>query len=203
MTHTLNRRGLSEERPGEEFVVLCMVHQKDKARKTEAMREMARAVLKYKPDNIIGAPLGLEGKGIEGICVQAGIVTAVFNDRDRVNELVEEIKSKKLGISVVLSGLFNDVREICKAVDLKEHTYNISLGIFGQTDQLPDEETLEITTQCGHSLVSPNLIKDIVRKIKKGKMTSSEGARLLVKPCVCGIVNPERVQRTLDRMAKQ
>jgi hypothetical protein len=200
MTHTLNRRGLSETRSGEEIVVLCMVHQKEKGQKTEAMRKIAKTVLKYSPDNIIGAPLCLKEEAIEDLCVRAGIVTAVFNKKSDVLKMVEEIKSERIGISVVLSGLFKDVREICSTTNLREHTYNISLGVFGKTGKVPDEKILEITTQCGHALISPLLVKDIVKKIKKGKMTLAEGTNFLTKPCVCGIVNPKRTQRVLEEL---
>lgn len=200
MTHTLNRRGLSEERPGEEIVFLSMVHQKEKQQKLENMRELAITVLKYKPDNIIGAPVGLKDEDIVTLCSRAGIVTAVFNNKDDVLNLVREIKSKKLGISVVLSGLFGDVRGLCKATELKEHTHHISLGIFGRKEKLPDDQTLEITTQCGHALISPHHVEHVVKQINKGKMTYAEGAGLLIKPCVCGIGNVLRTERILGEM---
>jgi hypothetical protein len=201
MTHTLNRRGLSEERPGEEIVFLCMIPAGERGKKSEEMLEMANTVLKYAPDNIIGAPIGLDEEGVRSLAKRGTIITAVFTNKDDVQKLIEEIKSKRLGISVVLSGLFQDVHEICDNNGLKEHTHNISLGIFGKTDRLPDEETLEIVTQCGHALISPHYVKQIVRKIRKGKMTSEEGARLLIKPCVCGIGNPQRIKTSLDLMA--
>ena len=203
MTHTLNRKGLSENRPGEEIVVLCMVTQSEKPKKKEAMKQMVKTILKYRPDNIIGAPLGLNEEEIIGLCSQVCVVTAVFNRKEDVRRLVEDIKTQHLGISVVLSGLFSDVREICEANDLKEHTYNISLGVFGKTENLPAEKVLEITTQCGHGLISPNLAENVLKQIRKGKMTSVEAARLLIKPCVCGIGNPERITRLLNEMAKQ
>ncbi|MBW2142729.1 MAG: hypothetical protein JRG97_17060 [Deltaproteobacteria bacterium] len=203
MTHTLNRRGLSEDRPNDEIVILCMAQQKQKAQKQKALEEMARAILKYKPDNILGLPAGASEEAIITTAGRIGIITAVFNNNDDVKKVVAEIKSKKLGVSVVLSGLFTDVRGICSANKMKEHTYNISLGVFGKTDKLPDDKTLEITTQCGHALISPYLVQDIVKKIKKGKMTGAEGAELLVKPCVCGIGNPKRIEIILDGMAEK
>jgi hypothetical protein len=115
--------------------------------------------------------------------------------------LVKDIKSQQLGVSVVLSGLFSDVRDICNSADLTEHTLNISLGIHGRTERVPDEKTLEIVTQCGHSLISPHLVEAVVKKIRKGKMTADEGALMLVKPCACGIGNPGRVAETLAEMA--
>ena len=202
MTHTLNRRGLSKSRPGEEIVVLCMAYRERKAEKMQEMQEHARTVLKYEPDNFIGKPFGLEPEQIEAMAPMTGVITAVFNDRETVRKLVEEIKSKKLGISVVLSGLFTDVHDICNCAGLKEHTHHLSLGIFGKKDRLPDEKTLEIMTQCGHSLISQHLVDAVAKKIKKGKMTCEEGAHLLLKPCACGIVNTERTARILGEMAE-
>jgi hypothetical protein len=200
MTHTLNRRGLSETRPGEEIVVLFMVHQGEKEKKLPGMVPIVETVLKYRPSNIIGAPMGLTEEQIRKLVPRGGVLTAVFNNPEDVRNLIAEIKEKKLGISMVLSGLFSDVRCLCQANALKEHTYNISLGIFGKTEKLPDEKTLEIVTQCGHALISPHMVKDIVKKIKRGKMTAEEGAKILIKPCVCGIGNPQRMEKLLTEM---
>lgn len=202
MTHTLHRRGLSEERPGEEIVVLFMVHRPEKARKAADMLSLLETVLKYKPANIIGAPAGLDEDQIKQWIPRGGIITAVFNNLEDVEKIIAEVKEKKTGISMVVSGLFSDVRCLCRANGLKEHTYNISLGIFGRTDKLPEEKTLSIVTQCGHGLVSPRLVEDVLKKIRRGKMTPAEGAQLLTRPCVCGIVNPQRTERILTEMAE-
>jgi hypothetical protein len=201
MTHTLNRRGLSETRTGEEMVVLFMVQRQEKDQKLSGMVPILETVLKYKPANIIGAPMGLTEEQIMKLVPRGGIVTAVFNNQEDVRKIIAEIKEKKLGISMVLSGLFSDVRCLCQATELKEHTYNISLGIFGKTKKLSDEKTLEIVTQCGHALISPHLVQDVLKKIKRGKMTPEEGAKVLIKPCVCGIGNPQRIEKLLENIA--
>jgi len=72
-------------------------------------------------------PAGASEEAIITTAGRIGIITAVFNNNDDVKKVVAEIKSKKLGVSVVLSGLFTDVRGICSANKMKEHTYNISL----------------------------------------------------------------------------
>jgi hypothetical protein len=202
MTHTLNRTGLSENRPGEEIVFLAMVQRAQRGQKIEAMGEIINTVLKYKPLNILGRPGGLADERIRQVMPRAGIVTAVFNDLETVRRLVAELKEKKPGISVVLSGLFPDVRCICEEAGLREHTHNISLGVFGRTDRLPDEKTREITTQCGHALISRHYVDSVLKKIGRGKMTAEEGAAILVKPCVCGIGNPERIARLLEAMVR-
>jgi hypothetical protein len=165
------------------------------------MKKIARTVLKYGPSNFVGKPLGLDAETVEEMAPLTGVVTAVFTDKEVVWKLIEDIKSQRLGVSVVLSGLFRDVRDVCQCAGLKEHTYHISLGIFGKTGRLPDENTLEITTQCGHSLISANLVEAVVKKIKKGALTFEEGAQMLIKPCACGIGNPKRVEEILRRIA--
>jgi hypothetical protein len=202
MTHTLDRTGLSDDRPGEEIVILCMVHHKEKKEKAEGIQEIARTVLKYKPNNFIGLPLGIPEQYLIPMSSQAGIVTAVFTDKEAITNVVREIKEKALGISVVLSGLFSDVHDICEKTGLSEHTTHYTAGIFGKTERLPDHLTLEITTQCGHALVSRHYVSDIVKKIRKGKLTSEQGAELLSKPCVCGVVNKKRTAEVLERMAR-
>ena len=200
MTHTLNRTGLSEARPGEEIIILCMVRQAEKAQKMEEMKEIARAVLGHEPENVIGRPLGLDDETIEMMAPMTGIITAVFARTDDALKVVKAIKSRKPGISVVLSGLFSDVHDICDCAGLKEHTHHISLGIHGKTERLPDSKTMEITTQCGHSLIASNLVAALLKKIRKGKMTAEEAAMLLAKPCACGIVNTKRVKEILEGM---
>jgi hypothetical protein len=59
---------------------------------------------------------------------------------------------------------------------------------------------MEITTQCGHALISPHLVAAVVKKIRKGKMTVEEAARMLIKPCACGIGNTTRIERLLGEM---
>jgi len=202
MTHTLNRTGLTDKVPGEEFIFLCMVNQHEKEQKADAMKKIAETVFKYKPDNFIGLPMGFTKDDVISLAPTTGIVTAVFNSQDDLLELVRDIASQDLGISVVISGLFSDINSICCSSDLKEHTFNISLGIFGKTENLPDNKTLEITSQCGHGLISPHLVKHIAKRINKGKMTTDEGAQMLFKPCVCGIGNPKRIQKILGEIIK-
>ena len=200
MTHTLNRLGLSDKSPEEEFVFLCMVNQHEKYLKADAMKKIAETVFQYNPDNFIGAPNGFTKDDVINLAPATGIVTAVFNNKDDLLELVKDIASQDLGVSVVISGLFTDINSVCCSSGLKEHTFHISLGFFGNTENLPDSKTLEITTQCGHGLISPNLVKHIAKKISKGKMTTDEGAQMLIKPCVCGIGNQKRITKILKQM---
>ncbi|MBN1381842.1 MAG: hypothetical protein JXA41_09225 [Deltaproteobacteria bacterium] len=203
MTHTLNRRGLDNGRPGEEICVLSMIHYQDRNEETaEAMRELARTIIAYGPNNIMGSSVGATPEQIIESAAASGVITAVFTDKDTVGRLVREIKTKDPGISVVLSGLFSDIHDICEYAGLTEHTSNYAVGISGNAALLPDHITLEIATQCGHGLVSRHYIQHVACRIAEGKMTAREGAELLSKPCVCGIVNKKRTEEILLKMAE-
>ena len=56
---------------------------------------------------------------------------------------------------------------------------------------------------CGHGMVSVNLIKKAVEKVKNGKLTSEKAAENLFKPCMCGIFNPHRAAKLLERLAEE
>lgn len=202
MTHSLHRKGLSVGKPGEEMVVLCMVHSEQKKDGADDLVRAAEILLNHSPANFIGSPLGFSDEDVISWVPGGGIFTAVYTDFQEVVEVVSEIRSEDLDISVTLSGLFDDVHKICSNTGLTEHTYNCSLGIHGEKEKLPDEKILEITTQCGHGLVSSSYVKHIAKKIEDGKMTISEGAKKITKPCVCGIVNPKRTEKILREIVQ-
>ncbi|MBA3029773.1 MAG: hypothetical protein FP816_13340 [Desulfobacteraceae bacterium] len=200
MTHTLNRTGLASPESSNEFIFLCMIPAAWKGTKTAEMVEICDILLKHKPDNMIGIPAGLDEEGLRKMAANATILTAAFNNPVSIQNAVKEVKDKNLGVSIVLSGLFDGINTLCSNIGACEHTHNISLGVFGKADRLPDESVLEITTQCGHALISSLYVEHVVKSIKKGKLTCEEGMKMLVKPCVCGIANPKRIKNSLEKM---
>jgi hypothetical protein len=128
------------------------------------------------------------------------LIHAVFKDRDVMKACLKEIKNKDLGLSVTVSGHFDEVKGACQEIGLVPHTVQYSLGVVGKTELLPDEKVLEITTMCGHAMVSPNLLLHLVKKIEAGKLTHAEAALELSRQCECGIFNPARAERLLRQM---
>ena len=100
-----------------------------------------------------------------------------------------------------VSGLIDRVRDIAAEVGLDPHTINLSLGIHGGTEHLPPAEIRQFTTMCGHAMVSPKLVEDVIRQVKTGKIDSWEGSWVLAKPCACGIYNPHRSQELLEELS--
>jgi hypothetical protein len=69
-----------------------------------------------------------------------------------------------------------------------------------RVDKLPSEEILEVNTMCGHGLVTVSLIEEMVEEVKKGKLSPAQGAEKLFRPCMCGVFNPHRAAKLLEKM---
>jgi len=138
------------------------------------------------------------------------VVTAVFTDMEKVNSLIADLKGEWLQknreagapVSVVLTGLFEDVHSSCETVGNTPHTYLHSLGFRGKVEELPGPLELEIMTMCGHGLVAMNRVRYLRERIEKGRMTAREAAEDIAKPCVCGIVNIERAEEIFEKMTR-
>ncbi len=125
---------------------------------------------------------------------------AVFDDRENLRKVIDELRQSDLGLSIVLSGVFDEVYEACEEIGLTPHTVNIALGIMGKKELLPERKILEIVTMCGHGLVSQYLAEDLVRKIKANKISVEEAAKRLGANCICGAFNTARAAEILTLM---
>ena len=130
------------------------------------------------------------------------VVEAVFDNEEIATNALKAIIKADLGLSLTISGLFEQTRECCHKAGLQMHTVNLSLGFWGKTERLPKEAVLELNTMCGHGMVAVGLIEHAIKKVKAGKWTPEEAAENLFKCCVCGIVNITRaaeIFRTLTQ----
>jgi len=124
----------------------------------------------------------------------------VFKDKKSLVACMKELKEIDQGISVVVSGLFDEVFACCQKAGIKPPLIEFALGIHGNRKKLWPPEILDFITMCGHGLVSGNLVKKMVADIKKKKITVAKAAVELAKPCLCGIFNPDRAAKLLQRM---
>ncbi len=126
-------------------------------------------------------------------------VAACFSDRRAVRSLLAKLKEADTGISIVVSGLIDEIVATAREVGLKPHTAFLSLGVHGKRALLPEERVLEMTTMCGHGQVATRLTRAVMQRVRAGKMTPEAGALLLAQPCPCGIFNMERCAEILRR----
>jgi hypothetical protein len=208
MTHTLHRMG-NPESLSRDYILLFMPSKDiNHVGSGPKLRKMLEISLKNGAIRIGDCRLGNEyyqgglDKLLENVEDRA-VVHAVFTDPAKVTAALKELKAANLGLSVVVSGLFDKVRECCKKAELTPHTVNNTLGRWGRTERLPSEEVLEINTMCGHGMVAVKLIDDTVAEIKRGKMTPRQGAERLFRPCMCGIFNMDRATELLEAMTEK
>jgi len=124
--------------------------------------------------------------------------SAIYTNYEDVKEVLKELKEADLGISVVFSGLFDKVHEACREAGTGPHTVNMSAETFGRLELLPEPKILEITTMCGHHMISPFLVKHLAKAVKMGRMTSEEASVEMAKQCTCNFFNVVRGAKLLQ-----
>jgi len=203
MTHTLHRRG-TRESLSEDYTIMMLqsVGINDEGH-IPKIQEFLRIALRYNPKNIGSVTMGgMIDKPEEVIANASKIGHAVFDNKEDLTAVLKELKEADLGISVIVGGIFENVDECLEKAGLQHHTGNFSLGIWGKTEKLPSNDVLEVTTMCGHALISPNLVRAMAKEIKAGTKTPEEAAKTLMPQCACGVFNPARAAKLLATMAK-
>jgi hypothetical protein len=202
MTHTLHRTGdLDSLR--EDFPMLTHVARgHNDIGAGERLRQMAEIARKYTDVNFGDCKVGNKFMMSPEEIMNRHTVgwQVVFKDRESLTACMKELKKKQIGISVVVSGLFDEVLDCCDRAGIKPPLVEFALGIHGNRDKLWPPEILDFVTMCGHGLVSGHLVKRMVEKIKKKKITIEKAAIELAKPCLCGAFNPDRAAKLLQKM---
>ncbi|MDD2476467.1 MAG: hypothetical protein PHI32_11195 [Dysgonamonadaceae bacterium] len=204
MTHTNHRLKRPEDQT-EEFVLLSMAAQgHNNKNAAQKLLKVLDIVVSVDPSNVADDAQGgiYSGKTIDIIkrdINDNAYIGATFTSKDQTKTVLTKLKEADLGMSVVVTGNFKEVFKMCKEVGLKPNAVNISLGIFGKKDLLPDDDVLEITTMCGHSMISPNSVKHLINRVKNGVISPEAAAKELARPCTCGIFNVDRASDLLSK----
>lgn len=206
MSHTLHRRGTAENL-SQDFIIFSMTAKGfNEVGSKGALKEFLQILAKYHPVNMGDMKTGNEfivsREEIINNVQDTSIVHGVFTDRETVSRILKELKEAELGVSVIVSGIIEETNRACQAAGIKRHTVEHSLGIRGKLSKLPEEEILEITTMCGHGMVSQHLTRQVLLDIKEGKRSINEAGQLLATPCVCGVFNPKRAEQLLEELVE-
>lgn len=205
MTHSLHRFGNHENLAGDYVVFAMSAKGMNEKGSAQAMRRFMEMALDLDPVNAGDMKTGnifthSREEILAGI-QDISIVHAVFVDEVKVSELLARVKEADLGVSVVVSGLFDRVRTAGEAGGVRQHTMECSAGVWGQVNKLPSADVMQVTTMCGHGMVAAQLVERRARDIRSGKLTAQQAARELAKLCVCGIFNPVRAEKLLLAVA--
>jgi hypothetical protein len=123
---------------------------------------------------------------------------AVYSEKEDVQNVVKELAEAELGYSVVVSGIFDEVRDICVKAGTQPHTVNMSLETHGNTSLIAEPKILEFVTMCGHSFIAPSLVKYLIERVKKGAMTAEAAAVEMGKQCTCNFFNNFRAVKMIN-----
>jgi hypothetical protein len=132
--------------------------------------------------------------GIEGHTT----VAAVFENYQDMRAFVDELRQANLGISVNISAPIADAERCCRDTGIARHSVEYSLGFCGRVDKLPDATVLELSTMCGHGMLSANFVKKMLDWVKENRRSPAEVSRAMARFCTCGVFNISRAERILD-----
>lgn len=208
MTHSLHRAGTIEDLSCDYVIIMRAEKGYNQEGSAGICKEILRLFQKHGAVNITGA----RGANYKGNILETTLDSiaeafkdgnspyCVFDTKENLESFLKDIKEKDFGLSVVVSGLYDVIKTICDRIGIVPHTTNHSLGIWGNTSLLPDGPVLEITTMCGHGMVSRYLVDDLVEQIKAGSLSIEKAGIELGKPCLCGLFNPERAEILLRKL---
>ena len=222
MTNTLHRYG-REDRLQEDFIVFAMAAKGyNEEGALEKAKAFLRAAIPFKPINMGNALvnslyrpeknlsffklyfLGRQEKTTYEDLIEEipgpGSAAVVFDSKKQAVNFVREVKKLDLGLSVNISALVDDTRDICGEVEITPHAVEYTLGFHGATDKLPDHETLSISTMCGHGMVSSHFARKMMDRVKEGRITPEAAACCMAKFCVCGVFNTSKAMKILHRV---
>jgi len=132
-----------------------------------------------------------------------GTVSAVFATKEDAEACLKEVIDADFGISVNMSTSVDNAKEAAECCGIKRHSINYSLGFNDPHDHLPNSQVLELSTMCGHGMISFNMAKKMLDMVREGRRTPKEAAETLIRFCPCGIYNPHRAKRIIEEATKE
>lgn len=217
MTHTLHRAGDAASFR-DDYVLFAMVAKgKNDEGAVEKLRTFLRICAAHKPVNMgngdlaayhpsNGARPAAEEKQdltreynsvTEGVSKPVS-VAAEFDSKEKAVAALRDVIKAGLGLSINLSTSVDQAHECCRDTGIKRHSVEYSLGFLDRHNHLPNSQVLELSTMCGHGLVSNALAEKMIAYVKENRRTPEEAAAHLACFCPCGIYNPARAKRLLE-----
>lgn len=223
MTHSNHRRGSRDSLEGDYVLFLCY----DKLGQDLKRRGSPDVIERYAPKTRTALeicarhnPVGISTTdGVTGESVRymkgwdrgskveeilnapdTSLCNAIFVSKEDLGAALKELKEADLGISVVVSGIFDDVFEGCAGMGVGPHTVNMSMGTLGRTDLMPEAPILEIVTMCGHSYISPYLVEHMIERVRDDRLSPEQAAVELGAQCTCNFFNVDRAAKLIHKL---
>ncbi len=197
MTHSLHRRGSYEELKNDFVVLGCPATGVNKAGSAPKTQEFLSICYKHGPINLgdmkTGNIYNTTMDDILASVTDGTIVQCTFDNRDKIVSLLKELKDRRPGISVIISGVTDVVQQCMHEAGLGPiHSLEYSLGTWGAIERLPDYPILKLLTMCGHAMIASDLVGKMIRDIKRGRRTIRDCCVEMAQCCTCGNFNVTR-----------
>jgi len=197
MTHSLHRRGSYEELKNDFVVLGCPATGVNKAGSAPRTQEFLSICYKHGPINLgdmkTGNIYNTTMDDILASVTDGTIVQCTFDNRDKIVALLKELKDRRPGISVIISGVTDVVYQCMDEAGLGPiHSLEYSLGTWGAIERLPDYPILKLLTMCGHAMIASDLVGKMIRDIKRGRRTIRDCCVEMAQCCTCGNFNVTR-----------
>ena len=125
-------------------------------------------------------------------------VAAVFDRYENMRAFVDALAKADIGVSINIAAPMDAAHRCCKESGLPRHSVEYSLGFRGRVEKLPEAKTLELSTMCGHGMVSAAFARKMLDWVKENRRTPAEAAAYLARFCSCGVFNTKRAERLLE-----
>ena len=197
MTHSLHRRGSYEELKNDFVVLGCPATGVNKAGSAPKTQDFLSICYKHGPINLgdmkTGNIYNTTMDDILASVTDGTIVQCTFDNRDKIVSLLKELKDRRPGISVIISGVTDVVQQCMHEAGLGPiHSLEYSLGTWGAIERLPDYPILKLLTMCGHAMIASDLVGKMIRDIKRGRRTIRDCCVEMAQCCTCGNFNVTR-----------
>jgi hypothetical protein len=143
-------------------------------------------------------PVSVDFKAVVDSLDGCTTAAAVFDKLASLEAFLADLKRANLGISVNVASLTDAAHTCCRQAGITRHSVGYSLGFHGDLNLLPDRRILELSTMCGHGMVSHNLARKMVDWVREGRRNPKQAATCMARFCTCGVFNPVRAERVLE-----
>ena len=210
MTHTHYREGSIESLKKDFVFVITGAKGYNKTGCAPRLREMTKLATQYLPVNMGCMEYGNLSRGIPANSIienikDSDLIQVVFDNKEDAVKALKSLKEADLGISVVISGLHEEVKDIVKKAGVADypHTANITIGFMGKKSLAAPDDIRQVTTMCGHHMISGKIVEHLVERVKSGRVTPLEAAVQVSKQCTCGAFNTKRAEKIFEELAKK
>ncbi len=218
MTNTLHRFGAPETLKGDYIVFAMAARGINDDGAPAKLQEFLRLAVRHHPINLGNAVKGgiyrpspnltplahwrrrdtVAPDEVVGSVDSCTTVAAVFDRTENMEAFLKDLRQADLGMSINISALTDEARVCAQRAGIIRHSVEYSLGFHGDLNLLPNRHVLELSTMCGHGMVSHSMAKKMIDFVKEGRRDPERAAACLARFCTCGIFNPVRAEHILD-----